>query len=190
MKKKIQMVTTAARLFATQCYDATTTAQIAKEAGVTEPLIYYHFKGKEEMFHHVQENAFQEYLNRLERLPADTPTQIQKVENLIDMHYDMFHEKPVEVHLIVNACPNQLRDGKSTAAGHILKQKSVLRRYLKEAIKKGVDTGEFRDVPPTATADLIITLLNGELRRTGLGIQNIRGMRNATVMLCTNALVK
>jgi AcrR family transcriptional regulator len=190
MKKKVQLIKTAARLFATQCYDATTTAQIAKEAGVTEPLIYYHFKGKEEMFHYVQKYAFEEYLRRLEQLPAETRSAMERIENLIHFHFDMFQDLPVEVHLIVNACPNQLRDGKSVAAQHILQQKAHLRKYLKNTIKKGVASGELKDVPLTATADIIITLLNGVLRRTSTGLQNIRGMRTATIAFCRNALLK
>ena len=43
---KKQNIIQAACLFAEQGYDGPTTLQIANEAGVTEPLIYYHFKGK------------------------------------------------------------------------------------------------------------------------------------------------
>ena len=38
----------------------TTTLEIANKAKVTEPLIYYHFKGKDELFTHSLELAFQE----------------------------------------------------------------------------------------------------------------------------------
>ena len=45
MGKKIDIVRTASHLFVTQGFDGTTTAQIAREANATEPLIFYHFKG-------------------------------------------------------------------------------------------------------------------------------------------------
>lgn len=43
MSKREIILKTAAHLFPTQGFDATTTLQLAREAGVTEPLIYYHF---------------------------------------------------------------------------------------------------------------------------------------------------
>ena len=48
--KKNKIIATSTKLFAVQGFDNTTTLQIAKESGVTEPLLYYHFKGKEEIF--------------------------------------------------------------------------------------------------------------------------------------------
>ena len=48
--KRKRIVETAGRLFAEQGYEGTTTVQIVKEAGATEPLLYYHFKDKEDLF--------------------------------------------------------------------------------------------------------------------------------------------
>jgi AcrR family transcriptional regulator len=50
MGKKDAILKSAAALFALQGFDATTTRQISVEAGATEPLIYYHFKGKDDLF--------------------------------------------------------------------------------------------------------------------------------------------
>jgi len=50
IKKKWKIIEVASRLFAEQGYDGTTTVQIVKEAGATEPLLYYHFKDKEDLF--------------------------------------------------------------------------------------------------------------------------------------------
>ena len=40
----------ATKLFARNGYEATTTAAIALAAGVTEPILYRHFKSKQELF--------------------------------------------------------------------------------------------------------------------------------------------
>jgi len=48
LTKKQNIIQAAARLFAEQGFEGTTTLQIAHEADVTEPLIYYHFKGKDQ----------------------------------------------------------------------------------------------------------------------------------------------
>ena len=70
MNKKQTILKSAARLFATQGFDGTTTQQIAREAGVTEPLIYYHFKGKDELFTSIIQTGFTEYLSRIGGLPG------------------------------------------------------------------------------------------------------------------------
>jgi AcrR family transcriptional regulator len=57
MNKKQTILKTAARLFAAQGFDGTTTLQISREAGVTEPLIYYHFNGKDDLFTRIIEST-------------------------------------------------------------------------------------------------------------------------------------
>ena len=51
MSNKEAILKSAARLFATQDFEGTTTVQIAAEACATEPLIFYHFQGKEDSEH-------------------------------------------------------------------------------------------------------------------------------------------
>ena len=63
MAKKQAILKTSARLFAAQGFDATTTLQIAREAGATEPLIYYHFKGKDDLFTRIIDATFSEYFS-------------------------------------------------------------------------------------------------------------------------------
>jgi AcrR family transcriptional regulator len=49
-QRREQLIEVATRLFAKSGYDATTTADIAKAAGVTEPILYRHFESKQELF--------------------------------------------------------------------------------------------------------------------------------------------
>jgi len=50
VKKRQAILESATRLFDPTGFDATTTLEIAAEADVTESLIYYHFKSKDELF--------------------------------------------------------------------------------------------------------------------------------------------
>jgi AcrR family transcriptional regulator len=68
MSKKETILQTAAKLFAAQGFEATTTFQIAREAGATEPLIYYHFKGKDDLFTRIIDATFSEYFSRIDAL--------------------------------------------------------------------------------------------------------------------------
>lgn len=49
-KRRAQLLDTAAKIFAARGYSGATTSELAKAAGITEPIIYRHFKGKKELF--------------------------------------------------------------------------------------------------------------------------------------------
>lgn len=49
-KRREQLLDTAVTLFAERGYAGATTAELAKAAGVTEPIIYRHFTSKKELF--------------------------------------------------------------------------------------------------------------------------------------------
>lgn len=49
-ERRKQLIEVATRLFAERGFDATTTAGIATGAGVSEPILYRHFKSKQDLF--------------------------------------------------------------------------------------------------------------------------------------------
>src|SRR5688500_17883168 len=49
-QRREQLIDVATKLFARNGYEATTTAAIALAAGGTEPILYRHFKSKQELF--------------------------------------------------------------------------------------------------------------------------------------------
>ena len=49
-QRREQLISVATKLFAERGYEATTTAAIAEAAGVTEPILYRHFEGKQDLF--------------------------------------------------------------------------------------------------------------------------------------------
>ena len=99
------MLKAAVQLFSKQGFDGTTTLEIAEAAHVTEPVIYYHFKNKDGLFTHILVSTFAEYYDRLDKLKKDTPTQFEKMENLIDLHFQFVDEFPEETYIIISACP-------------------------------------------------------------------------------------
>ena len=110
MGKRQNILRTATALFARQGFDATTTAQIALEGHFTEPLLYYHFRGKDNLFTEIVSSIFKEYLARLDALPAETSTQFKKIENLIAAHFQFVREMPEETLLVTSTCPARLND--------------------------------------------------------------------------------
>ena len=101
MEKRQAIVQAATALFGSIGFDGTTTLAIADEASVTEPLIYYHFKGKDDLFTHSLELAFNEYFARFDQLPNRSSTEIngllrQRVFQLADTDTDGVKDATIE----------------------------------------------------------------------------------------------
>jgi AcrR family transcriptional regulator len=110
VEKRHAIIESATRLFVSIGFDATTILEIADEADVTEPLIYYHFKGKHELFKTNPDLAFNEYISRLDELPKYTPTEFQKIANIIDLHFQIVNDLPEKFRVIVSNSPGKLND--------------------------------------------------------------------------------
>jgi len=186
MSKRDAILKTAANLFATQGFDGTTTIQIAREAGVTEPLIYYHFKGKDDLFTQIIAATFSEYFSRIDDLEKNPDSPFGQIQKLIELQYDIAEEIPDEVQLIANTCPARLNDPEDTCAGNVREYRRRLMAYLNRSLSEGIATGEFTPVPLEETATLILSVINGIVRYRGIN----KNMRATTVDFCRRSLMK
>jgi AcrR family transcriptional regulator len=190
LKKKQNIIRAATRLFAEQGFEGTTTLQIAKEAGVTEPLIYYHFKGKDDLFNHIIDTSFKTYFSGLEALEKKPGTRFQKLEALLDFHFRFVREFPDETYIAVSVCPTKLREPDHICAKNTRHQRDWLKAYLTDCLKQGIKSKEFNRVPVPETVDLLIGVINGLTRQRGLHLEEKEGMRDVTVEFCRRSLVR
>jgi AcrR family transcriptional regulator len=190
VNKKEDIIKTASRLFAEQGFEATTTLQITKEAGMTEPLIYYHFKGKDDLYITILSSTFDEYFSRLEDLKNNTPTEFEKIENLIDLYFQFVEELPDETYLTVSTCPSRLNDPEHTCAKNIQKQRAWLTNFLTDCLEKGIKAGEFYHVQVPSTVSIVIAMINGLLRQRGLKLEHTASLKEAAVDFCRRSLLK
>lgn len=61
-----------------QGYQATSTRQIAEAVGITQPNLYYHFKGKEAIYYEVMVSLAQEVSGKLNQTVEDTSLTISE----------------------------------------------------------------------------------------------------------------
>ena len=184
------IVESATRLFGSIGFDATTTLEIANEAKVTEPLIYYHFKGKDELFTPSLELAFQEYISRLVELPEHTPTEFQKITNIIDLHFQVVNDLPEQMRMIVTTCPAKLDDPQGICLKNIKKARKLVMDYICGCLEAGIANGEFCNVPILSTANMLVALLNGLLRQKVYQLDRTEGVEDATIEFCRRGLIK
>ena len=191
MGKKRNLIETAVRLFAEQGYDGTTTLQISREAGVTEPLIYYHFKGKEELFTHILTDAFDEYMTRLESLPSETTDEFTKIENLIITSQKAVVEMPRRIRLVMSSCPARIKDADHVCSSRMLGIFEWYQNYLAGCLERGMASGEFVTLPVKETVYVLISMINGMIRQYSLmSSGRYENAKDVAVAFCRRSLVK
>src|SRR3990170_1809987 len=69
-----QILDASLRLFSERGFARTTVRDIARQAGITDAAIYYHFESKQELLEAlVEDRGFLNSLQNLERIAADLP---------------------------------------------------------------------------------------------------------------------
>ena len=189
LNKKQDIIQAATLLFAEQGFDGTTTLQISKQAGITEPVIYYHFTGKDELFTGIIASTFETFFAHLDDLPENTDTEFEKIENLIALHFDIVKEMPHEIYLAVSTCPTRLKDPDDICRKSIEEVRRRLNTYLTACLEAGMATGEFHTVPVHATVNLIGAMLNGLIRQRGLKFEEVEGIKETAVDFCRRSLM-
>ena len=158
--KKNDIIKTATRFFASRGFDGTTTKSISDKAGVTEPLLYYHFSGKDEIYTSILKSVFSDFFKQLEVLKKQTGTQFEKIENLFLLHFTLVKKMPYEMALIRSPKPTKLIDPGNVYTKNIKQHKRWLKSYIDNCLKKGIDSGEFNPVEIAETTSIVIMMLN------------------------------
>ncbi|MBI4578195.1 MAG: TetR/AcrR family transcriptional regulator [Planctomycetes bacterium] len=81
--RKQQLLESAAQCFARHGYRGTTTAMIAAEAGVTEPIIYRHFKNKHDLFIALIDAVGERVFKNWEKATAAARTPLEKLRTMM-----------------------------------------------------------------------------------------------------------
>ncbi len=85
-ERREQLLDTAVSLFAERGFAGTTTANLAREAGVTEPIIYRHFRSKKDLFIAVIERAGRTTLSLWEEELESAKDPAQRLRRLIGVN--------------------------------------------------------------------------------------------------------
>ena len=189
MNKRQIILDTAVRLFAAQGYEATTTLQIAREVGVTEPAVFYHFKNKESLFSVILEEALNVCLQRLDAVDIETSTPFDSLESLIRIHFSIVAEIPERMSILLRTCPARLEDPQSTCTKVYREARSKLKTMLGKILEKGTDAGDFVQIEIDATANMLIAMLNGLMRQQIAAMDSLKGVESAAIAFCKRALV-
>jgi AcrR family transcriptional regulator len=85
---------TAARLFATRGYDATSVREIVEAAGVTKPTLYYHFGSKEGLAQALLHRPLSGLAEALQAIAEGDGDSVTVLERIFQAHFDFCREDP------------------------------------------------------------------------------------------------
>lgn len=150
---RTKIVEAVKQLLAHKEFQAITTAEIARTAGVTEPLIYKYFKDKRDLLHQVLEGYLEQYIDRIELDLKGIKGAENKLRKLIWSHIYTYATNRIFAKII-------LLEVKGFPIYFDSKTYSLSRRYgdiILEILEEGIRTGEFReDISPSSLKRLIL----------------------------------
>jgi AcrR family transcriptional regulator len=184
-ERRQALVDAAVRVFSARGYAGATTAEIAREAGISEPILYRHFRSKRELYLACVQAAWEAFRVQVEQAiaetddPGDYPLAIARAARA-------YHER--------RQAPTILWIQALTEAADDPQIRRFLRRHLREAhafirgiIEEGRSAGGIpadRDVDAEAWISLSIGLLRSVSERLGglLGPDELAAVADARAL--------
>lgn len=143
---KVKIIEALKSLLEIKEYDAITTAEIARTAGVSEPLIYKHFKDKRDLLYVVLRHYLDRHLARFELDLKGINGTLNKLRRLIWMHINVYASNRIIaklLSLVVRGMPGFYT---SETYDWIV---TVYAKTVLNVIEEGIANGEIRnDIPP------------------------------------------
>jgi AcrR family transcriptional regulator len=149
-ERREQLLDTAAELFAKHGYARATTAQLAKAAGVTEPIIYRHFSSKRDLFVALIERTGERTLAMWEEHLAESTEPAERLKRLINDNPMVTRENRDAYRVILQAISEVEDDDgiKEALSEHMKSLQAFLSKELTEAQAAG-------RVPDRFSADVL-----------------------------------
>ena len=153
--RKAKILEVAAGHFSRHGYESTSLEDVAAEAGVTKPAIYYHFKDKSALYEAV-------LLGRLKRL-ADYVTQktekIDSPKERLTAYIEAFGHFLQENRCFAAILAHEFADGGVHLPESAAKELARTLRIVIETLESGVAAGTFRTDNPMVVQMMIVSSL-------------------------------
>jgi AcrR family transcriptional regulator len=149
-QRRQQLIDVATKLFAKTGYEATTTAAIAKAADVTEPILYRHFKSKQELFVAIVRDVSRRTLEQWQKLIAGENDPAEKIRIVAAAMPDHFKRLSEYYHVLHGALATS-RDKKVLAV--MREHYELIEEFFTKIVTEGQKTGVFdKNLPAKAAA--------------------------------------
>ncbi|MHB8835619.1 MAG: TetR/AcrR family transcriptional regulator [Candidatus Methylomirabilia bacterium] len=147
----------AADIFSRKGYAATSVAEIVAAAGVTKPVLYYHFKSKEGLYLELMEDGLGKFQATIEAaLGSDKGTAADRIRRLCETLIGLALENLSTSRLTRGIRFAQPQGAPVFDVGEFPR---AIQKTLQRLVEQGVRTGEFKPVSPADLVWVIMGLL-------------------------------
>jgi AcrR family transcriptional regulator len=152
-----EILAAAARLFRERGYSNVSIRDVCKEAKTSAPMIYYYFKDKKGLFGAAvsEKLSLREFISRL-RETSETRALSEAVASFVKIYLTAFPEDAFDPGLYLRETAKL--DNRSAEV--VSKQLDEVQTIATSLVRKGMKTGDFRDVRAEEAADCLIGMLN------------------------------
>jgi AcrR family transcriptional regulator len=180
-ERRQELVETALRVFTEGSYRGTTTAEIARAAGVSEPILYRHFASKRALYLAALDHVWGQARAAWEACLSDTSDVAAALEKMGRGHYSVRDCKLQLAELWVQALSEASEDPELRR--HLRRHMREVHDFMADVIRRGQEQGVLhRDRDPDAEAWIFLAggILGMVGRRVGLlGEPEIASIRSA-----------
>ena len=167
-QRREQLLDSAAALFAERGYAGATTAELAKAAGVTEPIIYRHFSSKKDLFIALIRRTGERTISLWQDYLSDAPDPAERLRRLIGAN-PMVLDHGRGVYRVIVQAMTETQDDDVRAALH--EHISALHAFLTSQIVEAQASGAVgKSFSPEITAWLLLHLGLGYGMLAALGV--------------------
>jgi len=150
---QIRIIEAAIPLFARKGFEGVSVENIVKAAGINKATLYYHYKGKKELFEAVLHHEFSQLIDRLLRSIECIDDPVEQLRSYIEV---MLERKRVLVELM----SREILGGAQNIPKDAFDLMHRLAGILVEIIRKGRERGIFREIDPFMILNVLVGATN------------------------------
>jgi TetR/AcrR family transcriptional regulator len=179
--RRAAVLDTACEVFSRGTYHGTTTAEIARAAGVSEPILYRHFPSKRDLYLACIEETWRRTRVRWEEALADEPDPLEWIGAMGRAFHDWSEQRALVSNLWLQAIAEASEDPKvrTQVRAHIRR----VHAFVVEVMQRSQDAGGIdRDRDPSAEAWIFLgvgLICAAGLRVGGLVEEDLHSIRES-----------
>jgi AcrR family transcriptional regulator len=152
----------AIEVFARKGYAAASIREICQTAGLTKPVLYYHFQSKEHLYQELMIDSFSYYRKNVLRASKAEGSLRAKLVNIMLSEFRATKEDPVRVRFLLRMVFSSEEEHPFyDYVSEMEKKRGILTEVLREGLEKGEASGDPREMATTLMAsEFFATLEN------------------------------
>ena len=159
IQRKEQILDAALHVIVQNGYHQSRMDDIVLTSGLSKGAIYWYYKSKKDMYLDLVNHWVVRYSNSLLKLPQEDISSGEQLKNLFETFFKQFEKDPIVFKALLEFWSLAGRDTDFKIKLEKVTQNFI--HYIESIIKKGVESGEFKQVNPNIAAMSIMVVIEG-----------------------------